>query len=211
MNVNRVSVKIAGAAVLASLSVVIQCLPPIFTTPWFMRIDLVAVPWIVCWLIFGFDAALSCMLISIPLVGVLGPFAGGWVGMTMKAIASIWMFLIPALFARKFGVEELLSKKHLYIVSALVAIAVRDIACIVLNLYFAIPIFFNMTPSQVIEFFSNPRFQSFIGLSLGLIGLTAYCVEVAFWNTIQGIIDAFTSLIIALVVAIRLPHIMRKR
>lgn len=197
----KTTIKIAGAAVLAPLSVILQILPPIFVTPWFMRIDLVAVPWVLCWILFGFKSALLSLLISVPIVGALGPFAGGWVGAIMKSVASIWMFAIPALFTwRKSAISNFLTNKKLYVFASLLAIAIRDVVTIVFNLYFAIPVFFYMTPEQVIEFFSNPRFLSFIGHSLGLIGLSAYIGEVAFWNTIQGIIDMYAALIIGLVV-----------
>ncbi len=197
---------VAGAAVLAALSVSLQALPPIFLTPWFMRIDLVAVPWVLAWLLFGFRPAVLSMIISIPLVGVLGPFAGGWVGATMKSAASILMIVIPAAFAYKLGPTGLLQKRWLYAVASILAIAVRDVATVFFNLYFAIPFFFGMTVEQVIEFFSNPFFQSFIGYSLGVVGLGAVATEIAFWNSIQGFIDLYVSLTLGLAVIHRLRH-----
>lgn len=194
----RSPVKIAGAAILAALSVMMQCLPPIYLTPWFMRIDLVAVPWILCWILFGFKAALLSLLISIPLVGILGPFAGGWVGAIMKSVASIWMFLIPAIFAYKTGARRLLEDKWRFGFASVFAILLRDAACILFNLYFALPVFFGMNVEQVLQFFS--RFQSFVGQSLGIIGLGAYVFEVVFWNTLQGIIDIYASLAIGIII-----------
>jgi len=198
------STEVAGAAILATLSVVLQTLPPIFLTPWFMRIDLVAVPWVIAWILFGFKASLLSLAISIPIVGVLGPFAGGWVGATMKAMASIWMIFIPALFALKYGVGRLLANRLLYGATVLTAVVIRGLATVFLNLYFAIPIFFGMNLDQIIEFFSNPAFQSFFGLSLGLIGIWAAVGEIFFWNTIQGLIDLYLSLAIGLAVIRRL-------
>jgi len=80
MSPEKPTIKIAGAAVLAALSVIMQILPPLFVTPWFMRIDFVAIPWVLCWIFFGFKASILSLLISVPIVGFLGPFAGGWVG-----------------------------------------------------------------------------------------------------------------------------------
>lgn len=198
------AVEVAGAAVLAAISVVLQMVPPIFLTPWFMRIDLVAVPWIVAWIIFGYRASLLSLAISIPLVGVLGPFAGGWVGAIMKAMASIWMIVVPAAFAYRLTTQRLISSKVLFTVVALIAIAIRAVATVFLNLYFAIPVFFGMTLSQIIEFFSNPVFQSFFGLSLGLVGIWAAVGEIAFWNTVQGLLDLYLSLAIGLTILRRL-------
>jgi len=197
--------------VLAALSVVMQVLPPLFVTPWFMRIDIVAVFWVLCWILFGFKAGLLCLLISVPLVGVLGPFAGGWVGAIMKSVSSVWMFAIPAFFAWKTsGTNRLLENKWSYIFSGILAIVVRDIVCIFFNLYFALPVFFGMTIDDIVFMFSTPGFLSFVGHSLGLVGLGAYVIEVAFWNTIQGILDIYVSLIIGVIILRRFPEIMNK-
>lgn len=201
---SKISVKVAGAAVLASLSVVMQILPPLFVTPWFMRVDLVAVPWVLCWLLFGFDASLLSLLISVPLVGVLGPFAGGWVGAVMKSVASVWMFAVPALFAWRLGrVKSLILKKRVYVVASIAALVVRALVTVVFNFYFALPVFFNMNSNDIIQFFNFS--QSFVGLSLGLVGFGAFVGEVAFWNTVQGVIDIYAAYAIGFLVQRRMP------
>ena len=202
-SVRKPAVKVAGAAVLASLSVVMQVLPPLFLTPWFMRVDLVAVPWVLCWLLFGFDASLLSLLISVPLVGVLGPFAGGWVGATMKSVASVWMFAVPALFAWKMGgAKSLILNKRMYVVASFVALLVRAIVTVFFNFYFALPVFFNMTSDDIIQFFNFS--QSFISLSFGLVGFGAFIGEVAFWNTVQGVIDIYAAYVISFLVLRRM-------
>jgi len=206
MNLNRPTIKIAGATLLAPLAVILQILPPLFVTPWGIRIDLVAIPWILCWIIFGFKPALLSLLISAPLVGFLGPFAGGWVGATMKSVASIWMFLIPAIFAWKTGgTKQFLENRRLFVLVGVLAIIVRAIVTVIFNFYFAIPFFFGMTTDAIIGMFSAAETLSFFGNSLGLIGLGAYIAEVAFWNTIQGIIDLTASLILGLIIFRRIP------
>jgi riboflavin transporter FmnP len=206
MNLNRPTIKIAGATLLAPLAVILQILPPLFVTPWGIRIDLVAIPWILCWIIFGLKPALLSLLISAPLVGFLGPFAGGWVGATMKSVASIWMFLIPAIFARKIGgTKQFLENRRLFVLAGALAIIVRAIVTVFFNFYFAIPFFFGMTTNAIIDMFSAAETLSFVGNSLGLIGLEAYIVEVSIWNTIQGIIDLTASLIIGLIILRRIP------
>ncbi len=205
---SNVTVRVAGAAVLAALSVVIQILPPLFVTPWFMRLDLVAIPWVLCWLLFGFDAALLSLLVSVPLVGVLGPFAGGWVGAVMKAVASVWMFAVPALFAlRKGGAKSLILTKRVFVVASVAALLIRAIVTVLFNFYFALPFFFNMTSNDIIQFFSFS--QSFVGLSFGLVGLGAFVGEVAFWNTAQGIIDIYAAYVIGFLVQRRVPAAAR--
>ena len=206
MNLNRPTIKLAGATLLAPLAVILQILVPLFVTPWGMRLDLVAIPWMICWIIFGLKPALLSMLISAPLIGFLGPFAGGWVGATMKSVATIWMFLIPAIFAWKAGgTKRLLENKRLFVLAAVLALIVRAVVTVVFNFYFALPFFFYMTPDAIIGMFSSAETLSFIGNSLGLIGLGAYVAEVVIWNTIQGIIDLTVSLILGLIIFRRIP------
>ncbi len=201
---SKITVKVAGAAVLASLSVVMQVLPPLFVTPWFMRVDLVAVPWVLCWLLFGLDSALLSLLIGAPLVGYMGFFPGGWVGAVMKSVASVWMFAVPALFAwRMGGAKSLILKKRVYVVASVAALSVRAIVTAFFNFYFALPVYFNMTPNDIIQFFSVS--QSFVGLSFGLVGLGAFVAEVVFWNTAQGIIDIYAAYVIGFLVQRRIP------
>lgn len=211
MNLDRPTVKIAGATLLAPLAVILQIFVPLFVTPWGMQIDLVAIPWMICWIIFGLKPALLSLLISAPLVGFLGPFAGGWVGATMKSVATIWMFLIPAIFAWKAGgTKQLLENKKFFVIAGALALSVRAVVTVIFNFYFAIPFFFGMSTDAIIGMFSSTSSLSFIGNSLGLIGLGAYIAEVVFWNTIQGIIDLTASLIIGLIIFRRIPGLIPK-
>ena len=208
MNIDRPTVKLAGATILAPLTIIMQSLPPIFVTPWMLRIDLVAIPWMICWIIFGIKPTLLCLLISSPLIGFVGPFAGGGVGAVMKPLATVWMFLIPAIFAWKIGgTKKLLENKRMFIVAGALALGIRAIVTVLFNFYFALPVFYNMTPDVIIGMFSSTTSISFFGNSLGLIGLGAYIGEVAFWNTIQGIIDLSAALIIGLIIFRRIPSL----
>ena len=205
MNIDRPTIKIAGAAILASLAVIMQILPPIFISPWSMRIDLVAIPWILCWIIFGLKPALLSILISAPLIGFVGPLAGGWVGATMKSVASIWMFVIPGIIAWKSGgTKHLLENKRLFVIASILAIIVRVGVTVIFNFYFALPFFYYMTPNDIIGFFSEATI-------FGLAGLGAYIGEVAFWNTIQAIVDLTASLSIGLIILRRIPGLATKQ
>jgi riboflavin transporter FmnP len=154
--------------------------------------------------LFGFDSSLLSLLISVPLVGVLGPFAGGWVGAVMKSVASVWMFAVPALFAWRWGgTKSLVLSKRMYVVASVAALLVRALVTVFFNFYFALPVFFNMTSNDIIQFFNFS--QSFLGLSLGLVGLGAFVGEVAFWNTVQGVIDIYAAYVIGFLVQRRMP------
>ena len=208
MNLNRPTVKLAGATILAPLAIIMQSLPPIFVTPWMLRIDLVALPWMICWILFGIKPTLLCMLISSPLIGFVGPASGGPVGAIMKPLATVWMFLIPAFFAWKIGgAKKILENKRLFIFAGALALAIRAVVTVLANFYLALPVFYNMTPDVIIGMFSSTGTISFFGNSLGLIGLGAYIGEVAFWNTIQGIIDLAATLIVGLIIFRRIPSL----
>jgi putative flippase GtrA len=60
-----------------------------------------------------------------------------------------------------------------------------------------------MTSNDIIQFFNFS--QSFLGLSLGLVGLGAFVGEVAFWNTVQGVIDIYAAYVIGFLVQRRMP------
>ena len=208
MNLNRPTIKLAGATILAPLTIIMQSLPPLFVTPWMLRIDLVALPWMICWILFGIKPTLLCMLISSPLIGFVGPFAGGGVGAVMKPLATVWMFLIPAIFAWKIGgTKKILENKRLFVLAGVLALAIRAVVTVLANFYFALPVFYNMTPDVIIGMFSRSDTISFFGNSLGLIGLGAYIGEVAFWNTIQGVIDLAASLIVGVIIFQRIPSL----
>ena len=212
MNIDRPTIKIAGATLLAPLAVILQIFVPLLVTPWGMQIDLVAIPWMICWIIFGLKPALLSLFISAPLVGFLGPFAGGWVGATMKTVATIWMFLIPAIFASKMGgTKKFLENKKMFALVAVLALAIRAVVTVVFNFYFALPFFFGWSPDTIIGMFSNTANISFIGNTIGVIGLGAFVVEVAVWNTIQGIIDLVGSMIIGLIIFQRIPSLAAKK
>lgn len=204
MDIDRPTIKISGATILASLAVILQILPPIFVSPWTMRVDLVAIPWILCWIIFGLKPALLSILISAPLIGFIGPVAGGWVGATMKSVATVWMFLIPGLIAwKKGGAKKLLENKRLFVLASILAISVRVVITVIFNFYFALPLFFGMTPEDIIGFYSDVTI-------LGFVGVGAYVSEVAFWNVLQAIIDLTASLAIGLIILRRLPELTTK-
>ncbi|MFA5363667.1 MAG: hypothetical protein WC325_00615 [Candidatus Bathyarchaeia archaeon] len=212
MNLNRPTIKIAGAALLAPLTIILQSLHPIFVTPWMLRIDLVAIPWLICWIIFGLKPALLCLLISSPLVGFVGPFAGGAVGAIMKPLASVWMFLIPAVFAWKLGgTKQILENKRLFVLAGIIALTIRALVTVIVNFYFALPVFYNLTPDIIVGMFSSTQNISFFGNSLGLIGLGAFIGEVAFWNIIQGIIDLTASLSLGLIILRRFPGLVEAK
>jgi riboflavin transporter FmnP len=83
------------------------------------------------------------------------------------------------------------------------AISVRVLVTVIFNFYFALPLFFGMTPEDIIGFYSDVTI-------LGFVGIGAYISEVAFWNILQAIIDLTASLAIGLIILRRLPELTTK-
>ncbi|MHA1238482.1 MAG: hypothetical protein ACTSSJ_04475 [Candidatus Odinarchaeia archaeon] len=179
------TIKIGGAAIFAAMSSILQFFP-LIATPWGMIIDLVAVPWVLCYFIFGFEAALLCSLISLPAVGIIG--GGGIIGASMKFIASIWMFLIPALFTLRDpeGRAGLIKNPAKFAVVSCIAIGFRDLFTILFNFYFAIPVFFGLSVDEVAQFAASTDLFGFFATYDPII---SFALIIAFWNTVLGVID----------------------
>lgn len=190
-----------GIGTFAALSTVLN-FGTIWLTFWGMKIDLVAVPWVIAWVLFGYEAALICALISIPTVSFVGFGVTGLVGGTMKFIASVWMFSVPAVVAlasRKTRLTFIRSPLF-FVPAAVLAIVVRDLVCVFFNFYFALPVFLGLDVGQVVEFMQTSPFTYWVGIS----GLAVFIFEIVFWNSVQGLIDMFLSWAVTLAVAMRL-------
>jgi len=198
----RPVVRAVGIATFASLSTILN-FGTVYLTFWGMKIDLVAVPWILTWVIFGVEGALLCALISIPMVSFVGLGVTGLVGGTMKFVASVWMFVIPALYVlvRRMNRLSFLHSRIGYIAIAALAIAIRDVVTVFFNIYFALPVFLGLDLDSTVQFFGT---QSPFVYWLGITGLSIFIVEIVFWNSIQGIIDMFVSWTVSLAVVVRL-------
>lgn len=153
--------EVVFASFLAAISIVFQ-IGHVFTgvsTPWGMWIDIVAVPWIVAYFIKGFKTALLTAVLASFVMSLIAP--SGYIGATMKFVATFPMIVVPALIApiytRAVGKPfSQFSFKELFVftcLSLLVAIPLRCALVLPFNYYFAIPIFFGKSPSEAMRFF----------------------------------------------------------
>ena len=180
----------------AALSAVLGFLPPFFQVPWMMKIDLVAVPWVVCWLSLGAFPAMLSALISVPIVGFLEPFgAGGWVGGISKFLASIWTFLIPAALVRAGMKRERFTsdnKVALLITGAIVV--VRAAFMTAFNYYLAIPWYYGIRIDDFIALLD--RGLGLLKLAIPVSGLMLFVCEMSFWNSLQAVIEFWAALLL---------------
>jgi len=147
---NRTTI-LTSAGMLAAISVVFQIVHIGYQSPWGMWIDLVAIPWILAYLIFGFRGSLITAAVSSIIIAMVAP--SGLVGASMKFIATIPMLFVPALIIHlsKLKIGDI--KKMRWFVTVLVSsVVVRGLFVLPVNYYFAIPAFFGMSPEQAMEF-----------------------------------------------------------
>ena len=180
----------------AALSTVLGLLPPFFQVPWMMKIDLVAVPWVMCWFSLGTFPAMISALISVPIVGFLEPFgAGGWIGGISKFLASIWTFLIPAAMVRIGMKKETLTNDNKAGLFATIAVVVaRSAFMTVFNYYLAIPWYYGIRIDDFIALLDKGL--GLLKLVIPVSGLTLFVCEMSFWNSIQAVVEFWTALLL---------------
>lgn len=140
--------EIALSASLAAISAVVQLYHIGYQAPQFgMWLDLVAVSWIAAFLLFGLRAALVTSLIGALIITLFEPST--WIGASCKLLltAPLWLSLyLWGLITQKHPADYQHFKNFLPpIILALIA---RCAIAIPLNYYFAIPLWFNISPAQ---------------------------------------------------------------
>jgi riboflavin transporter FmnP len=176
---------VVSTAILSTLAILFDVMSDTFPlrAPWGMKIDFVGVIWILAYFLYGLKEALSVSIITAIFISMVMPT--GFLGATMKLIATLPMFLIPELIARFYGSNKsakIFNNIIIITISCILAIIVRMIVATILNLYWAIPIWFNISQGEVLN-------------SLG--GWVALVTLVAGFNVIQGIIDILVSWLLA--------------
>ena len=188
--------ELVSASFAAALSAVLGFFPPFFQVPWMMKIDLVAVPWVVCWLSLGTFPALLSALISVPIVGFLEPFgAGGWVGGISKFLASIWTFLIPSALI-KLGMDrrKVAGDNRAALLATAAIMVTRSAFMTAFNYYVAIPWYYGIRMDDFIALLDSG--MGLLKLALPVSGLTLFVLEMSFWNSLQAAVEFWAALLL---------------
>jgi len=167
---------VARVSVLVALSVMADLfpLPRVFFG---MKVDLVGTVWVTAFLLYGLETAVYTSLGTFVLMSAYGPT--GFVGASMKLIATAPMFLVPWIFERGYGYARGRSGigTGLYGLASASAVVIRVVLAFALNYYWAIPVFLGMPISEVLsKFFGG----SVVYLFFYVAGL----------NTAQGVLDS---------------------
>ncbi|MDH5770985.1 MAG: hypothetical protein OEZ25_06845 [Candidatus Bathyarchaeota archaeon] len=174
---------VVTTAVLSTLSIIFEVIPS-FRIPWGMKIDFVGVVWVLAYFLYGLKEALGVSVITT--LFILGYSPTTFVGATMKFIATLPMFLIPVGLMHSPFFSEKTSRSFnrlpVMVMMCVLATSVRLIVTSVVNLYWAIPLFWGITSDAVLEVFG---------------GVVPFVVFVASMNLLQSIVDVVVPWILA--------------
>ena len=190
------AVELAGGAILGGLSIVFAVLinPYMPTLPGMgiKFFDLIAIPMIMAYIIFGIRSGLLATI-----TGCLGililPEYMAWLGMIAKFSATLPMIIIPWLFFKtnnftssKIRIVPIIEEtsenlKKYFPWLMLIAILVRLVLMFALNLFIFIPLF----SGGFISISTDPRTALLYGAAYGL------------WNIVQGTGDAYIPYLLA--------------
>ncbi len=137
---------IAIAAGLSALSAVTQLNHIGYQSPtWGMWIDIVAVSWIIAYLLFGFRMGIVVSIVGALVITLFAPDT--WLGASMKFVATTPIILVFAMWVRISRKEQSAYKSVKYlIIPLLIGIIIRCLVVLPLNYFYALPIWTKMTP-----------------------------------------------------------------
>jgi riboflavin transporter FmnP len=176
---------VVSTAILSALAILFDVMSDVFPlrAPWGMKIDFVGTIWVLAYFLYGLKEALSVSVITAIFISMVMPT--GFLGATMKLIATIPMFVIPELISQFYGLKrraKMFNNIIIITISGILATIVRMVVATLLNLYWAIPLWYNIPQAEVIN-------------ALG--GWVALITLVAGFNVIQGIVDILVSWLLA--------------
>lgn len=165
--------EITLAASLTAFSAVTQLIHLGYQSPqWGMWLDIVAVPWLIAFFLFGWRLALIVSLLGSLVITLFSPET--WLGAVMKFSATVPLWSIPALWLFVIKAQLLhLGRFRLLIVPLIFGLFVRCTLMLPLNYFWAIPIWTGMSPDQAMA--------------------TIPWYIIIIFNLIQGVIDVILA------------------
>ncbi len=143
--------EITAVASLAAISAALQMVHVGWMSPWGMWIDLVAIPWLIAYFLFGGRPAFAVSVVGALIITFAAPST--WLGAIMKWLATAPMWLVPVLMQKILRLKVSDFKKPALLISVIaVAILLRGAIIIPVNYYFAIPIWTGWTTAQAMNF-----------------------------------------------------------
>ena len=188
--------EIAVIGIMLALSLMLEIIPIEMPTMWGMKIDLVAVPVIMAYLLTGFVGGLTAVFLLFIGLSLISPTS--WLGGFMKASATLAVLIgfEAARWITRFDFERANRRRVVLfaVLAYILGITVRIPLMVAFNYYFAIQMFLGIPHERVVqavEEWTHVPFWVAIGLP----------------NAVQSVIDVFISLAVTLPVLRRLPHL----
>lgn len=179
------SYRIVSIAMLSALAIIFDLLPSV-RVPWGMKVDFVGTVWVLSYFLYGLSVVLPVSVITTLYITIFS--TTGFVGASMKFIATIPMYLIPALVSRLPLFSNRSSKifnKVLFIIGlCILANIVRLVVATAVNYYWAIPLWTGIPTEEILDTMFNGSLLAFVTFVAGL-------------NVLQGVIDILVPWILA--------------
>lgn len=172
---SQTTLQLAGAAVFGALSIVLAVVATFLprTPEGFAYFDPVSIVWILCFIIFGPVAGILCSIIGMIGLMFFDPFAP--IGPLLKLCATLPMIIVPTLLKKLYkpevGSDVLLDRKN-YFVSGIIAIVIRIVIMVPINI------------------------AVYIALGFPMAGLGYWIIIVILLNGLQGLWDMLVPYII---------------
>jgi riboflavin transporter FmnP len=142
--------EITGCAALAAISAAFQIVHLGYKTPWGMWIDIVAIPWILAFFLYREKAAFLVSIVGSILIALFD--ATGWLGASMKLLATIPMLLTPWFLKNSWNLRlKDFNKVTVIIPWIVIAVIFRGIIIIPANYYYALPIWTGWSPEKAMS------------------------------------------------------------
>ncbi|MFW9827083.1 MAG: hypothetical protein ACFFEY_05615 [Candidatus Thorarchaeota archaeon] len=184
---SQIIIELAGAAIFGALSVVAGA----FLAPnipriagWFIAIiDPISIIWITCLLIFGVRAGILCSIIGA--VGLMPFDFTGWIGPSMKLVATLSLIIIPIIFLKLYKREvnikgsQKLKKTRNYITYGVLGTVVRIVIMEILNVIVYLTVFALYADFITLQFLGLPQ----------ITGMTAILIGAPLINAWQSLLD----------------------
>ncbi|WP_335324031.1 ECF transporter S component [Thermococcus cleftensis] len=196
MGVRMSSREIALIGMMLGLSLLFDVMPIEMPTVWGMKIDLVAVPIIMVYLLTGFTGGLTAVLLLFAGLSVVS--SASWLGAMMKSFATLAVIVGFEVAKRATGFELSTGGGKLVVFAVLAylaGLAVRIPLMLALNYYVALEIWLGLPREQVVQ-----AVESWTGVP--------FWVAIGLPNAIQSAIDVFLGLAATIPVLRRVPHLL---
>lgn len=165
---------IASIAIMSSLAIILDLIPSL-RVPWGMKIDFVGTIWVLSYFLYGLSVAFPVSIITTSFIIVFS--TTGFIGATMKFIATIPMFLtLEGLLRLPFfskRTAKAFNKTITMLIGVTLATFIRIGVCCLANYYWAVPIWVG--PDFLTNLFGG--------------SILAFIIYVTGMNLLQGIVD----------------------